>query len=362
MRWKYYLLLALLLVALGVFTRLSLFTVDRTEFVYLTQFGRPVHAYDGESEAGLYAKWPWPIQSVQRYDRRLQYLDLPGAELLTRDPRRATIDKTLTIDAYLCWRIPDATALERFIRTVGSIDGARDVLTKRLSSEIGAAVGEMELDDLISVGVGAGTPAMVAAVLGFQAEPLGQGPLLASAALVGVRGKVDRKREELRRRLLTGELASAGRSLQAAVLKDYGVEIVDLRLRRLNHPAAVRQAIFERIISERGKKVADYQSEGKRLAEDILSAGERRVAELKADADAQAVRLRGQADADADTIRNEAARQDPQFYTFLRRLEDYRRILGDNKTLLLLSTHREMFAPLFKPPTPEAPSSSKGEK
>jgi membrane protease subunit HflC len=362
MRWKHYLLLALVVIVLGVLARLSLFSVDRTEFVYLTQFGSPVHTYDGETEAGLYLKWPWPIQSVQRFDRRLQYLDLPGSELLTRDPRRATIDKTLTIDAYLCWRIPDKKALERFIQTVGSPEGARAVLSQRLNSEIGAAVGQMELDDLISVGVGAALPQLVAANVGLLAEPTGQGPLLTAVAMVGIRGKVDLKREELRRKLLGGDLASAGRALQAAVLREYGIEIVDLRLRRLNHPAAVRQEIFARIISERAKKVADYESEGERLAADIRSAGERRVAELKAEAEAKAIRLRGQADAEADHIRNEAALQDPKFYTFLRNLEDYQRFLGDNKTLLLLSTHRELFDALFKPPTPDAAPAPKGDK
>ena len=94
------------------FTVLSAFTVDRTEFVYLTQFGRHVATYDGadDDQAGLHFRLPWPIQSVQRLDRRLQYFDLPGAELLTRDAKRNTIDKTLTIDAYVCWRIADAPA------------------------------------------------------------------------------------------------------------------------------------------------------------------------------------------------------------------------------------------------------------
>ena len=77
-----------------------------------------------------------------------------------------------------------------------------------------------------------------------------------------------------------------------------------------------------------------------------------RIAELKAEAEAESIRLRGQADADADRIRNEAQAKDPEFYSFLKKLEDYQRILGDNKTTLLLSTHREMFDTLFQPPKP----------
>src|SRR5262249_53108172 len=106
MRWKLLLPFLALVVALAWS---CLFTVDRSEFVYLTQFGRPIATFDGatDSEAGLHVKWPWPIQSVQRLDRRLQVFDLPGAELLTRDTQRNTIDKTLTVDAYVCWRIAE---------------------------------------------------------------------------------------------------------------------------------------------------------------------------------------------------------------------------------------------------------------
>ena len=131
---------------------------------------------------------------------------------------------------------------------------------------------------------------------------------------------------------------------------------MDIRLRRTNHPPAVRQAIFDRIVSEREKKSADYRSEGEKQASDVKSASDRKVSELRTLAEADAVRLRGQADAEADRIRADAARQDPQFYTFLTKLEDYKRFLGDNKTMLLLSTHRDLFDTLFNPPNPGMPS------
>jgi membrane protease subunit HflC len=314
-------LLGILLLLLGVWlARWSLFTVDRTEFVYLTQFGRHVATFDGanDEQAGLHVKWPWPIQSVQRLDRRLQYFDLSGAELLTRDPRRNTIDKTLTIDAYVCWRIADAAGVDSFIRSVGTPEGAQSILGQRINSELGAAIGQMELSDLIST------------------EP----------------GRVDQARSRLRTRLMDEHLAGSRPSLRESARSDYGIEVVDVRVRRTNHPAAVRQAIFDRIVSEREKKVAEYRSEGERLAADIKSDSERQVTEMRARAEAEAIRLRGQADAEADRIRSEAQRQDPAFYTFLRNLEEYQRILGDNKSTLLLSTHRGLFDDLFKPPQP----------
>ncbi len=301
-----------------VLARLCVFTVDRTEFVYRTQFGRHVATYDGAGgDAGLHVKWPWPVESVQRLDRRLQYFDLPGAELMTRDPKRNTIDKTLTLDAYVCWRIPDADHVDQFVRSVGTPEGAQAILGQRLNSELGAAVGKMELDDLISVDAG-------------KDDADGR-----------QRRRVDEKRDELRQKLLKEMNGS-----------EYGIEIVDIRLRRLNHPPAVRQAIFDRIVSERDKKAADYQSQGEREAADIRSKSEYEVARMRTEAEAKSIELRGQADAAADRIRADAQARDPQFYAFLKKLEEYQHILGDNKSVLLLSTHRELFDALFQPPMP----------
>lgn len=309
--WEWIVLLLPLLLWVGY---LSTFTVDATEYVYLTQFGRLVAILDGgkDDEAGLHFKLPWPIQAVQRLDRRLQTFDLPEAELLTRDPRGNTIDKTLTLDAYVCWRI---TGPDRFVRAVGTLDGAQLLLGQRISSELGAAVADMELDDLIS------------------SDP----------------GRVDRHRDRLRQQLLDGGQPS----LRQAAKDDYGIEVVDVRLRRFNHPPAVREAIFDRIRSERGKKAQDYLSEGEKLAADIRSAADREVQQMKADAEGRAVELRGEADAEADRIRNQAQQADPRFYAFLKKMEDYQRILGDNKSMLLLSTHRELFDLLYDPPSVE---------
>src|SRR5215470_19412454 len=107
-------LVFVLVVLTAVVARLCVFTVDRTEFVYLTQLGRYVATYDGadDAQAGLHFRWPWPIQTVVRVDRRLQVLDLPAAELVTEDPREGSVDKTLAIDAYVVWRVPDAEAAE----------------------------------------------------------------------------------------------------------------------------------------------------------------------------------------------------------------------------------------------------------
>ena len=314
---KTFLISLAILVLLSVMPQ-CIFTVDRAEFVYLTQFGRHLETFDGadSSQAGLHFKLPWPIQSVLRLDRRIQFFDLPSVELLTRDTQRNTIDKTLSLDAYICWRIRDAKGVDTFLRTVNTIEGAKAILAQRINSELGAAIGTMELDDLVSI----------------------------------EEGKVEKQREILRTKLLLEPGRANGKSLQESASTDYGIEVVDIRLRRANHPPAVRQAIFDRIISERDKKAAQYQSEGERKAADIRSAGEKKVAQLRASSEAESIRMKGQAEAQSDRLRSQAQSRDPQFYTFLKKLEEYQRILGDNKTVLLLGTHRELFDLLFSPP------------
>jgi membrane protease subunit HflC len=316
------LIFAGLLFVLGLASS-AVYTVDRAEYVYVTQFGRHVATRDGATDAGLYVKWPWPVQSLLRFDQRLQVFDLPGTELLTHDPKGRTIDRTLTVDAYVCWRIAGADGLDRFIRTVGTPGRAQAILGQRVSSRLGAEIGNLSLDDLISV-----VP-----------------PPAAEERMV-----------HLRRRLLDGK-ADPASGEPADSLKDlardaYGVELVDVRLRRFNHPPQVRDAIFDRIRSERNKKVADYQSEGAKLAEDIKSVAEREARDLLTEARSQEQRLRREAEVKADEIRNQAHARDREFYAFLQKLEAYQRLLGDSKDVLLLSSKHELFDLLLKPPRP----------
>jgi membrane protease subunit HflC len=309
--------LSLLACAVLLAAWLSVFTVDRTEYVYLTQFGRHVATFDGadEAQAGLHFKWPWPIQATQRFDRRLQYFDLSGAELMTRDPNRDTIDRTLTIDAYVTWRIADADSVDRFNRTVGSADGARARLAERISSDLGIEITKRPMDDLVS-----------------------------TEWVTPETRRVDQERAQLRDRLLT--------ALRDRARADYGIEVVDIRLRRVNYPAEVHDTIYERIRSERERKAADYQSEGERQAADIRTASDRRINRLKARSEAEAVRIRGLGDAFADKIRTEAQARDPEFFAFLREMEGLQKALGDGKTLLLLSTKSPLFDRISNPPGP----------
>jgi membrane protease subunit HflC len=314
---KWLILLVVLLLATPLLFRLALatilFPVDRTEFAYVTQFGRHIATYNGanDDEAGLHWRWPWPIQSVLSLDRRLQYFDLPGAELLTQDSKSNTIDRTLTIVAYVCWRIDDADdGVDRFIRRVGNAAQAKAILSQRISNQFGAIVGQREIDDFIST------------------RP----------------HQVERTIQTICQQLMD--------NLKERARAEYSIDLVDIRLRRHNYPVQVRQDIFNRIRAEREKKAAEYRSEGEQLAARIKSEAERDARNIVTEARAQEQELKGKADAEADRIRNAAHSKDPEFYAFLKKLEEYQHILADNKTVLLLSAHRDLFDLLFRPPQP----------
>jgi membrane protease subunit HflC len=127
---------------------------------------------------------------------------------------------------------------------------------------------------------------------------------------------------------------------------------VDIRLRRFNHPDAVRASIFERIKSERNMKVEFYRSQGDTKKKEIESEADKKVRDLLAEARFKEEEIKSRADAEALALRNQAHSRDPEFYVFLKKLEKLQSILGDNKTTLLLSSHRELFDMLFTPPRP----------
>src|SRR5829696_3578904 len=134
-----------------LWARSALYTVDAAEFVYVTRFGDPVRVRDGGTDAGLHLKAPWPVDSVVRIDRRVQSFDLPAVESLTRDPVNRTVDKTLAVDAFATWKIPDAAAADRFVKAVRTPEQARKILGPLVNGRLAAVISTMPLDDLIGV-------------------------------------------------------------------------------------------------------------------------------------------------------------------------------------------------------------------
>ena len=184
--------------------------VDETEYAYITRFGelRTVVV-----DPGLRFKLPWPIERVRRFadgfDRRLQIYEPPALERLTRDK------KSLTVGSFVCWRI-DRDNLDRFFRSVGTIDDAKRLLDDRVSAQISAEIGKRDLSQLVSISEGES-----------QLEPM-----MAH---------------------LTEHMRQVG--------EQFGVEVIDVRLKRFNHPSEVRPAIYDRIRSERNRDAVRYRSE-----------------------------------------------------------------------------------------------------
>jgi membrane protease subunit HflC len=302
-------------VALVVWLRTALYAVDYAEFVYVTRFGEPVAVHDGETAAGLKVKAPWPVDAVVRIDRRVQSFDLPPVESLTRDPVSKTVDKTLAVDAFVTWRIPDADAADRFVKAVRTPEQARKVLGPQVSGRLAALISTMPLDDLISV-----------------AEP----------------AAVDARSEKVRRQLL----GDGPDGLRERVLAEYGIEVVDVRVRRFSYPEAVRASIAERIRSERAKKVADYESEGRQRAAKITTDAYAAAKTTEDDAAAQKTRIEGEAKAEAARVRGAAYAQDREFGQFLEKLQAFQAMVADTRDVLLLSTRHPLFDLLRGPPAP----------
>ena len=305
-RFLLFVVLPLLLLAWG---RTAFYAVDYAEFAYVTRFGEPVAVHDGESAAGLHVKLPWPVDSVVRVDRRLQSIDLPAAESLTRDPATGTVDKTLTVDAFLTWRVPDATAADRFVRSVGTPEQVRKVLAPQITGRLAAVIGGLSLDQLIAVATDA---------------------------------EAEKRSNDLHQKLL-------GDGLLDKFRQEYGIEVVTLRVRRLSYPEAVRTSIYERIRAERQLKASEYDNQGRKEAENVRSKAEQDRRRIEADARAKKQRTEGQADADADRIRNEAHARDPEFYVFLQRLKAMQAALADTRDVLLLSLNHDLFKLLKEP-------------
>ena len=279
--------------------------VDETEFVLVERFGRITAVYDQSDQRGLHVKLPWPIERVRRFDRRLQLLSPGGREAFTRDR------KNVTVEAYLCWKIADGSSnnlldrpVVRFFQGVGSFDIAEARLASRLQSILTEQIGRCELSELLNASHSESGP------------PEGVSPLEQISLQI---------RKELERR--TDESKSLGDRL--------GVEIIDVRIRRLNLPTGNMQAVFERMRSERQKIAERYRSAG--LAENrmIRSQADRQSGELLAKAQADAERIRGEGEAAAIHILNEAHQKDPEFAALLQTLESYKQILNERTTFIL---------------------------
>lgn len=288
-------MLALLALGLLVAVVRSAVMVDQTESVLVTEFGRPVRLI--EDDPGLH--WKWPHQSARGFDRRLQLDTPPPREMLTRDK------KNLEVAWSASWKIADVGA---FLRSVRTLPDASARLEDMAGSVLAAELVNVNLPELVTPGGTSGLETMMGVV--------------------------------------TKRVASQAR-------EEYGLNVVDVRLRRLNYPEEVRPAVFEQIRSERQRVAAATRAEGESQARTVRSAADLERARALAEAEADAARVIGAGEAEAARIANEAHAVDPPFYQFLRTLEAYRAAL-DARTTLVLSAD-SAFLKLLTQGVPDLP-------
>lgn len=269
--------------ALALLAWLSLFPVRETEFVLVTQFGKPLYTV---TEAGLHGKWFF--QSAAYFDRRLRIYNPRPSEFLTRDK------KNLVIESYVAWRIRDP---QRFVETVGDPVAAEMRLHDIIWSGLAASLGTQDLDALVSTN-----------------------PDAVQAA-----------------RLLDGLTSAADR----AALAQYGIQVADVRIKRLNLPEQNKQSVYARMRAERERIARQYRAEGEEQALAIRAGADRQKEEILSAAYKDAEKIRGEGDAESTRVYSQAYSRNPRFYKLLRTLEAYKKIL-DDKTTAILSSDSEL--------------------
>lgn len=285
--------------------------VDEMEYVIIERLGQiqSGRIYDRPDDRGLHLKWPWPIETVRRFDRRVQLFDPPGRELFTRDK------KNITVDAYVCWKIAAPTTDDQtdrpavqFYRSLGDLAVAEARLDARIRPVLNTQISRYDLSQLLGVSDSSAGPQ--------DASP----------------GLLETIADDVRRAVM--QPADRDDSLRERL----GIEVVDVRIKRLNLPLGNRQAVFERMKSERRKWADEYRTRGMTENKVIRSQADRQYNQILARARADAERTRGEAQAQAIAELNRAHTADPEFYRHLRTLDVYRKILNEKTTLVLSSS------------------------
>ncbi len=291
----------------------SFYAVDQTQQVIITQFGKPVG--DPITEPGLHFKLPL-VQTISRIDKR--FLEWDGAPVAI-----PTRDKTyIHVDTFARWRINDPKTY--FVR-LHDERSAQSRLEDILGSETRNAIAKHDLIEIVRTDK--------------NRKPLRDENLKNVPTGVGTIGVLPSI--QFGRLKIEEEIKAAA----AAKLAEFGIELLDLRLKRVNYNPDVLDRIYQRMISERRQIAQRFRSEGEGEAARIAGQKERDLNEIQSTAYRQVQQIRGQADAKATEIYAHAYTQNPQaaeFYAFLKSMETYRKVLTKDSTLVL-STDSDLF-------------------
>jgi membrane protease subunit HflC len=277
-----------IIVIIAVVLATSLFTVDETEQAIVTQLGKFVR---DAKEPGLHFKIPL-IQTVHRFEARVLEYDAAAAKIITDDK------KHLVIDNYARWKIIEPL---KFYQTVGNEFGAQSRLDDIVFSEMREELARHTLTEIVSVN----------------------------------------------RQQIMDKVAQQCNQKAA----DYGIEVIDVRIKRADLPEEVTHSVYARMKAERERIAKKYRSEGEEEAVKIKAQTDKDKIILLAESYMQAEKLKGEGDAEAVRIYAQAYEKDPEFYSFVRTLEAYGKSLDEGTTIVLLSDSE--FFRYFSPPTKE---------
>jgi modulator of FtsH protease HflC len=276
------------------------YTVDETEQVIITQFGKPVGTQI--TEAGLHVKLPF-IQKAQFFPKTL--LEWNG------DPGQIpTQDKTfIYVETFARWRIKDPL---KFYETV--------------YNEIAA---QKKLDDILD-----------AAAFNFLSshhlvEAVRNSNRLLEKDVIASAGLADSVQEQIAIKLGRSGMDRGILEQAKPKLEKLGIELIDMRIKRINYVDEVRQKVYERMIAERKQISEKFRSEGKGESKKIEGDREKELKRIRSDAYRKAQEVKGKADAEAARIYAEAYNKDPEFYSFVKTLDSYRLTLGKDSSLVL---------------------------
>jgi membrane protease subunit HflC len=271
---------AVLLVVVGILAMSSFFIVDQTEQALVLQFGDVRRVI---SEPGLRMKRPF-LENVIDYDKRVLDFEPPHEEVIVADQKR------LVADTYTRYRI---TAPLLFYQSVGTEEGVRARLSALVSGSLRRVLGNVTLNDILS-----------------------------------------EKRAAIMRQI---------RDEVAAEAKGFGIEVVDVRLRRADLPEENSQAIYARMQSEREQQARQYRGEGAEAAQSVRANAERERTVILAEAQRDSQRVKGDGDAQAVKLYADAFGQDKEFFAFYRSLQAYRDALNGRDTSFVLAPEGNFF-------------------
>lgn len=284
------LIFSIILILVVVIASAGFFVVDEGELAIVTRFGKPV----GDTRhSGLNFRIPF-IDEVHYFEKRILKWDGDPNQITTKEK------KFIWVDATARWRISDPL---KFMMTGATIQGAQGRLDDIVDSVVRDAVSGNYLVDLV------------------------RGPTFQASAEETVINDTNRKsREEILEEILARARIST---------PDYGIDLIDVQIKRLNYVEKVRERVYERMISERNKVAAEYRSEGEGTKAEILGGMEKELRKIRSEAYRTSIEIKGEADAKAARIYAEAFGTDPEFYSFYRSLETIEKSMGTNSKLVI---------------------------